>query len=142
MDFMHDRLNNGQKIRSFNAIDDFNREALNITLDTSINSKRVIRELERLVQWRGIPERIRVDNGPEFISQALEDWCSDEQRNIELVFIEKGEPTQNGYVERLNRTYRQEVLDNYCFNSLIQAKALSNAWIWVNCDNSVLPISK
>ena len=77
------------------------------------------------------PERIRVDNGPEFISQALEDWCSDEQRNIELVFIEKGEPTQNGYVERFNRTYRQEVLDNYCFDSLIQAKALTNAWIWI-----------
>lgn len=131
MDFMQDRLINGQKIRSFNVIDDFNREALNITLDTSINSARVIRELEKLIQWRGVPERIRVDNGPEFISHALKEWCGSDEKNIELVFIQKGKPTQNGYVERFNRSFREEVLDNYCFDSLIQAKALANAWVWV-----------
>jgi putative transposase len=67
------------KFRSFNVIDDFNREALNITIGTSITSRRVIPELERLVEWRGKPEKIRVDNGPEFIAQAME---TGQKRNI------------------------------------------------------------
>jgi len=74
MDFMHDVLSNGVKFRCFNVIDDFNRECLNLTLDTSINSKRVIRELDKLIAWRGIPSRIRVDNGPEYISNAMAEW--------------------------------------------------------------------
>jgi putative transposase len=61
----------------------------------------------------------------------LKEWCTDEKRNIELVFIQKGKPTQNSYVERFNRSYREEVLDNYCFDSLLQAKALTKAWVWV-----------
>ena len=64
MDFMHDTLKCGKKVRTFNVIDDFNREALHITIDSSINSSRVIQELEQLIDWRGKPERIRVDNGP------------------------------------------------------------------------------
>lgn len=131
MDFMHDSLNNGVKFRSFNIIDDYNREVLNITIDTSLTSKRVIRELERLIAWRGKPERIRVDNGPEFIAHALDKWCSDKSRNIELKFIEKGKPYQNGYVERFNKTYREEVLDAFSFDSLGQAQLLSHAWMWV-----------
>lgn len=128
MDFVHNGLLNGIKFRSFNIIDDYNREALNITLDTSLTSKRVIRQLEQVIAWRGKPERIRVDNGPEFIAQAMEDWAKG--LSIELKFIEKGKPHQNGYVERFNRTYREEVLDAFCFNRLKEAQVLSNAWIW------------
>lgn len=129
MDFMHDGLINGVTFRSFNVIDDFNREALNITRDKSLTSQRVIRELEKLIEWRGQPEKIRVDNGPEFIAAAMELWA--QSRNIELKFIQKGKPHQNGYVERFNRSYREEVLDNFAFDNIRQAQTLSNAWIWM-----------
>jgi putative transposase len=128
MDFVHDGLLHGKSFRAFNVIDDFNREILNITIDTSLTSKRVIRELNRVVEWRGRPERLRVDNGPEFIAQALKDWCGD---SIELVFIEKGKPQQNGYIERFNRTYREEVLDTFAFDDLNQARLLTQAWMWI-----------
>lgn len=130
MDFMHDTLINGCNFRTLNIIDDFNREALVIAIDTSINSKRVIRELEQLIAWRGIPDKIRVDNGPEFIATALEQWCKDEKRGIDLHFIQKGKPSQNGYIERFNRSYREEVLSAYLFESIEQVKEQTEQWIW------------
>jgi putative transposase len=129
MDFMSDGLLGGRTFRAFNIIDDYNREALNITLDTSITSQRVIRQLEELIGWRGKPEQIRVDNGPEFLAQVLQEWC--ERHGITLIFIQKGKPTQNAYVERFNRTYRQEVLNAYAFESLTQARAITQAWMWI-----------
>lgn len=128
MDFMHDVLNNGVKFRTFNVIDDFNREALNITLGTSITSKRVIRELEKLIEWRGKPGRIRVDNGPEFLAHEMGKWAL--ANSIELKFIPKGKPHKNGYVERFNRSYREEVLDSYLFDNIKSGQVISNAWMW------------
>ena len=129
MDFMEDRMYHGVKFRTFNIIDDFNRECLNITLDTSINSKRVIRQLEELIAWRGKPLFLRVDNGPEFIAAALEEWC--EKNHITLKFIQKGKPSRNGYIERFNRTYREEVLDSFSFESLTKARLYTQAWMWM-----------
>jgi putative transposase len=129
MDFMHDGLFEGKTFRAFNVIDDFNREVLNITIDTSLTSKRVKLELNRLIEWRGKPESIRVDNGPEFIAQPLADWA--EENNITLTFIQKGKPHQNGYIERFNKTFRQEVLDAYAFDNLRQARVLARAWMWI-----------
>jgi putative transposase len=86
MDFMSDTLQNGVSYRSLNIIDDFNREGLNIVMDKSLSSRRVIRELTQLIEWRGQPLKIRVDNGPEFIAQELGHWA--EERGIELKFIE------------------------------------------------------
>ncbi len=129
MDFMHDGLIGGKPFRSFNIIDDFNREVLNITIDTSLTSLRVIRELNKLVEWRGKPVKLRCDNGPEYVSQALADWA--EANGIELVFIQPGKPHQNGYIERFNRTYREEILDNYAFENLSQARTMTQAWMWV-----------
>lgn len=129
MDFMHDTLSNGVKFRTFNIIDDFNREALNITMDTSLTSKRVIRELEQLIAWRGAPKKIRVDNGPEFIADAMAQWAKD--REIDLKFIQKGKPYQNGYVERFNRSFREEVLDAYCFTRIKEAQVMAHAWMWI-----------
>jgi putative transposase len=129
MDFMHDGLIGGKQMRSFNVIDDFNRESLNITLDTSISSQRVIRELEWLIEWRGEPERIRVDNGPEFIAEALKKWCRD--HGIDLIFIQPGKPAQNALIERFNRTFREEVLDLFLFRDLEEARRVAEAWIWI-----------
>ena len=128
MDFMHDSLQFGKTFRSFNVIDDFNREALNITIDTSLNSRRVIRELDQLIDWRGKPERIRVDNGPEFIASALAQWAK--SNGVVLQFIKKGKPQQNGYIERFNRSFRTEILDAFSFDNLKQAKLLAHAWMW------------
>lgn len=129
MDFMHDTLSNGVNFRTLNIIDDFNREALTITMDTSLTSKRVIRELDQLIAWRGAPQKIRVDNGPEFIADALASWA--ENRQIEIKFIEKGKPYQNGYMERFNRSFREEVLDAYSFNRINEAQAMAHAWMWI-----------
>ena len=129
MDFMHDSLFHGKPFRAFNVIDDFNREGLNITISKSITCDRVILELENLIAWRGKPQAIRVDNGPEFISEKLQAWCSDEKRSIKLTFIQKGKPHQNGYIERFNRTFREDVLDAYLFDTPQQAQHHSNKWL-------------
>jgi putative transposase len=128
MDFMADRLLNGNKLRTFNVIDDFGRQALNITIDTSIRAHCVTRELDKLIEWRGKPERLRVDNGPEFIAQEMELWA---QRNdIALTYIEKGKPMQNALIESFNRTWREEVLDACLFESLDQLRELTIEFIW------------
>ncbi|MGN8072349.1 IS3 family transposase [Mucilaginibacter sp. 22184] len=129
MDFMHDVLSTGVNFRSLNIIDDYNRECLCITIDTTLNSKRVIRQLDQLVGWRGVPRKIRVDNGPEFVAQAMASWAN--ERGIELKFIEKGKPFQNGFMERFNRSFREEVLDAYCFSRIKEAQAMAHAWMWI-----------
>jgi putative transposase len=129
MDFMADTLQNGVSYRSLNIIDDHNREGLTITMDVSLSSKRVIRELDNLIAWRGAPQCIRVDNGPEFIAAALADWAK--SRGVELKFIEPGKPYQNGYVERFNKSFREEVLDAYCFERIKEAQVMAHAWLWM-----------
>lgn len=128
MDFMSDAFIGGRKYRTFNVMDDFGREALNITIDTSIRSEYVTRELDQLIEWRGKPERLRVDNGPEFIAQAMEEWA--ERNKIEITFIEPGKPMQNGLIERFNRTYREDVLDAYIFENLEQVRERTKEFIW------------
>jgi len=120
MDFMHDTLMNGRKFRVLNIIDDFNREALKIEPYFSISAQRVIEILERVIREKGKPKVIRVDNGPEFISLALHEWCI--QHGITLLFIQPGKPMQNGYVERFNRSFRQDVLDTNLFATLMEVK--------------------
>ena len=129
MDFMHDTLENGKSVRSLNVIDDFNREVLNISIDTSLPSARVIAELEKLIEWRGKPEKIRVDNGPEFIAEKLKDWCG--KNEIVLHYIQPGKPTQNSLVERFNRTFRTEFLDVYLFENIKQMRNYSEIWMWM-----------
>ena len=128
MDFMSDTLQNGVSYRSLNIIDDFNREGLSLVMDKSLGSHRVVRELDQLIAWRGQPSKIRVDNGPEFIAHALAQWA--ETRGIELKFIEPGSPYQNGYVERFNRSFREEVMDAYCFERIRDAQTMAHAWLW------------
>ena len=125
-DFMADALWSGRRFRTFNVNDDFNRESMRIEIDTSLPSSRVIRALDELVELRGAPRRLRLDNGPEFISAALKDWAR--RHRVELVHIQPGKPTQNAYIERFNRTYRTEVLDRYVFTSLDEVRRMTEDW--------------
>lgn len=127
MDFMSDALMSGRKFRTLNLMDDFNREALAIEVDTSLPAERVIRVLEQITGWRGNPKSIRVDNGPEFISSALGLWC--EEKRITLQFIQPGKPTQNAYIERFNGSFRKDVLDAYLFENIQQVKILAEEWM-------------
>ena len=127
MDFMQDSLSYGKTFRVLNVIDDFNREALWNVVDVSIASRRLIRELDRLITFRGKPDTIRVDNGPEFTSANFQIWCK--SNRIRIKYIQPGKPVQNSLVERFNRSYRQEVLNAYLFDSLSQVRILSEQWM-------------
>ena len=126
-DLMADALGNGRRFRTFNVLDDFNREALRIEIDTSLPASRVVRAFDELVEVRGKPKVIRLDNGPEFISDELGRWAK--KYAIQLRFIQPGKPTQNAYIERFNRTYRQGVLDCYVFNSLDEVRTITEKWL-------------
>ena len=125
-DFMSDALYCGRRFRTFNVVDDFNREVLAIEIDLNLPASRVIRTLDQIALWRGYPAQLRLDNGPEFVSLALADWA--ERHGIHLAFIQPGKPMQNGYIERFNRTYRTEVLDFYIFKSLSQVRNITEKW--------------
>ena len=129
MDFMSDSLRDGRTMRTFNVMDDYNREGLAMEVDLSLPSQRVIRSLEQVIEWRGRPQAIRRDNGPEYIAQALMDWANDKQ--ITLMYIQPGKPTQNAYIERFNRTVRHEWLDLHVFDSIEQAQQLATQWLWI-----------
>lgn len=128
MDFMADRLEDGRAFRLLNVLDDFNREGLGIEVDFSLPAERVIRSLNNIIEWRGKPRTIRVDNGPEYISQALLDWA--EEKGIALAHIQPGQPQQNAYIERYNRTVRHEWLDQYIINSIEEAQHFATQWLW------------
>lgn len=124
IDFMSDTLWDGRRYRLLNIVDDYNRELLHIEADLSLPTLRVIRVLEYLKEFRGLPQIIRVDNGPEFISHKLDQWCR--QNKITLVFIQPGKPMQNAYVERCNGNIRKELLNAYVFTTLAEGKRQKN----------------
>jgi putative transposase len=126
MDFMCDSLVDGRRFRLLNIIDDYNRESLAIEIDTSLPALRVIRTLQQLIERRTKPQVIRVDNGPEFISDKLQQWCDDQQ--IRLQFIQPGKPVQNAFIERNNGSLRKELLDAYLFYSLHEVRQMAEEW--------------
>ncbi|MBP2199293.1 putative transposase [Pantoea cypripedii] len=127
IDFMHDALVCGRRFRTFNVVDDFNREALAIEIDLNIPAQRVVRVLDRIVANRGYPLKLRMDNGPELISLTLAQWA--EEHGVALEFIKPGKPTQNAFIELFNRTYRTEILDFYLFRTLNEAREITECWL-------------
>ena len=141
MDFMADRLEDTRAFRLFNVLDDFNREGLGIEVDFSLPTIRVIRSLDRIIAWRGRPLSIRVDNGPEYISEALKQWAAN--NGIALRHIQPGKPQQNAYIhrpkgdclqspkgERYNRTVRHEWLGQYNFSTINEVQDHATQWLW------------
>ncbi len=110
-----------------NILNDYNRKALWIEVDVSLPAERVTRVLDAVIAWHGKPQQIQVDNGPEFISRHMVSWAM--QRGIRLLHIQPGKPAQNGYIERFNRTYREEVLDAYLFDTLEEVRRVTEEWL-------------
>ena len=137
--FMADRLGDGRAFRLLNVLDDFNREGLGIEVDFSLPAERVIRRLDRIIEWRGKPGTIRVDNGPEYISEKLMKWA--EKQGVTIQHIQPGQPQQNAYIERYNRTVRHEWLDQYIIESIEEAQDHATQWLWTyNNDRPNIPL--
>lgn len=127
MDFMCDALISGRRFRTMNVIDDCNREALGIKVSVSLPAKRVTEFLDLIALQNGYPLQIRLDNGPENISKAMVTWAK--KHGVHIHYIQPGKPAQNAYIERFNRTYREEVLDMYLFRNITDAQAITDKWL-------------
>ena len=126
MDFVQDAIHNGRKLRLLTMLDTFTKESLKIEIDTSIGGKRVAAVLTEVGSVRGLPEGIMVDNGPEFISNALDEWAY--KQNVKLRFSRPGKPVDNAYIESFNGRLRDECLNQHWFLSLDHARKIVNEW--------------
>lgn len=127
LDFMHDSLYGGRTFRTLNVIDEADRCGLGIDVATSIPATRVIRFVEQLIEVHGKPQAIRCDNGPELVSQAFVDWSR--EREIDVRYIQPGKPDQNAFIERFNRSYRNEVLSAHLFESIADVQEITDDWL-------------
>jgi hypothetical protein len=126
MDFMSDRLVDGRAFRILTAVDQYSRECLLLEADTSMSGAKVAGYLQRLSQQRPLPQGIRVDNGSEFYSKALDAWAY--QQGVQLEFIRPGKPSENGHIEGFNGRLRDECLNTELFFSLADAKQKLEQW--------------
>lgn len=129
MDFMQDTLVCGMRFRILNILDEGVREGLAIVVDTSLPAERVVRQLEQLKSARPLPAQIRVDNGPELISGRLQLWC--ERNGVRLHHIQPGKPAQNAFIERFNRSFRNEILDAHIFTRLSEVQQMAEEWLFI-----------
>jgi len=125
-DFMSVALYHGTRFRTFNIIDEYNRKVLGLEIDTSLRAEWILRVLERLKAERELPHMIRVDNGPEFLAQSLQDWGK--ANRVLIYHIQPSRPTQNAFIVRFNYTYRSEVLNLYLFRSLEDVREMTSRW--------------
>ena len=126
MDFVSDALTDGRRFRAFTLIDAFTRECPAIEVDTSLPGARVVRVLDRVAAERGYPKSITMDNGPEFVSTALDKWAF--EHGVELRFIQPGKPMQNGHVESFNGRFRDECLAESWFPTVPRARVEIELW--------------
>lgn len=125
-DFVESRTHDGRKFRMLNIVDEFTRECLAIRIDRKLNSTAVVDVLTDLFILRGVPGRVRPDNGPEFIAKAVREWIA--AVGAKTAFIEPGSPWENGYCESFNSKLRDELLNGEIFYSLAEARAVIEAW--------------
>jgi putative transposase len=125
-DFMQDRTHNGSTFRILNIIDEYTRECLRARVERRLSHQEVLEELAWLFCTRGIPAHIRSDNGSEFTAQRVRDWLS--RLGVRTLFIEKGSPWENGYIESFNGKMRDELLDREIFYTLKEAQVLIEDW--------------
>lgn len=126
MDFVYDALSNSRRLRILPIIDTYTRECLRIEVDTSIGGKRVTAVLNQIASTRGLPEDIVVDNGPEFISNTLDEWAY--VRGIKLHFIRPGKPVENAFIESFNGRFRDECLNQNWFMTIEHARQVIEEW--------------
>jgi putative transposase len=126
LDFLQDALASGRKLRVLSIIDVFSREALALEVDTSLPGRRVVRVLDRLLDERERPVQLVLDNGPELVSRALEDWAH--QHAVTLHFIDPGKPIQNAHCESFHSRLRDECLNEHWFLGLRDARRIVEAW--------------
>ena len=123
---MIEHTTNGRVFKILNIIDEFTRECLSIKVERKIKSQDVIDQLFNLFLFRGIPEHIRSDNGPEFTARAVRKWLT--RLGVKTLFIERGSPWENGYIESFNGKLRDELLNREIFTTLEEAKVLIESW--------------
>jgi putative transposase len=126
LDFVSDRLADGRAFRTLTVVDDFLKRCPALEVDTSITGARVTRTLDRAIEIHGKPDRLIMDNGPEFTSRAMIEWAG--RRGIELAWIDPGKPIQNAFAESFNSRFRDECLNQHHFTTLDDARALIEAW--------------
>ena len=126
MDFLMDATTGGRRIRVLAVVDEFTRECLGFEVDTSIGGTRVARKLDQIIEFRGKPESIKGDNGPEFAGRALDAWAY--QMKIRLEFSRPGKPTDNPYIESFNGKFRDECINDNEFSSLNEARDIIETW--------------
>ena len=126
MDFMSDSFCTGRRFRTFNVLDDYTRECIAIEVDSSLPGKRVVQVLSRLIDFRGKPEIITCDNGPEFIGKAVDEWAY--KNNINIDYINPGKPNENCFVESFNDKFRDECLNEHWFLNIHHARKIIDNW--------------
>jgi len=125
-DFVTARTSDGKAFRMLNIIDEYTRECLGILVKRRITSQDVIDRLFELFIFKGIPEHIRSDNGPEFTAKAIRGWLN--RIGVKTLFIEPGSPWENGYIESFNGKLRDELLNREIFTTLTEARVLIEQW--------------
>lgn len=126
MDFQVDQTCDGRMLRLLNVVDEFTRESPCMLVERSINADQVVAALDRIAAARGFPAFLRMDNGPEFVSHAIADWCR--LNGADTVFIEPGSPWQNAWIESFNGRVRDELLNGELFGSLLEAQVVIEDW--------------
>ncbi len=129
MDFVSDELFNGHRIRSLTVVDNFSRESLAITVDHRLNGHDVVATMDYLELSVGLPKRIQVDNGSEFISKALDKWTY--ENHVTSDFSRPGKPTDNSFIESFKVSFRDECLNVHWFLSLDDARDKIERW-WID----------